>query len=430
MPTFGVCSSGSATGASIDLIGAVGYYCLVSMVLNVDRVPVPAGETRRFRRSPIDRRPAGRNAAMARSGLFASIAIAALWLVQPAAAHVVGERHFVADEASAALRDAKHRSGLRITAWYPAAGSAKAAPIDIGPPGRALFRVGDVAADAAFTADAPGRLRPVILLSHGFGSAARMMGWFGTRLAQDGYVVISVDHPGNNAIDPMTVPGAILWWERAEDLKLALQVVGKDANLGPHLDLAAVGAAGFSAGGFTALLLGGGRADPAHFMAFCRENPQDGVCRPQVEFTVTKADLDQALKDPDVAGAQAHAGDDHSVASVKAVFAMAPALVQAIEPHSLEAIGRPVSIVAGDADVVAPPATNAQVAARLIPGARLELVHGAGHYAFLSTCTAAGMAAAKVCAQAAPQEEAHRVAILRAAELFSRTLPGAQDGAQ
>ncbi len=29
----------------IDLIGAIGYYSLVSMVLNVDRVPLPAGET-------------------------------------------------------------------------------------------------------------------------------------------------------------------------------------------------------------------------------------------------------------------------------------------------------------------------------------------------------------------------------------------------
>jgi 4-carboxymuconolactone decarboxylase len=28
----------------VDLIGAVGYYSLVSMVLNVDRVPLPAGE--------------------------------------------------------------------------------------------------------------------------------------------------------------------------------------------------------------------------------------------------------------------------------------------------------------------------------------------------------------------------------------------------
>jgi 4-carboxymuconolactone decarboxylase len=51
-------SSGHVTGATydrikhrfgergaIDLIGAVGYYSLVSMVLNVDGVPLPAGET-------------------------------------------------------------------------------------------------------------------------------------------------------------------------------------------------------------------------------------------------------------------------------------------------------------------------------------------------------------------------------------------------
>jgi 4-carboxymuconolactone decarboxylase len=29
---------------AMDLIGAVGYYCLVSFVLNVDRYPLPAGE--------------------------------------------------------------------------------------------------------------------------------------------------------------------------------------------------------------------------------------------------------------------------------------------------------------------------------------------------------------------------------------------------
>jgi 4-carboxymuconolactone decarboxylase len=30
---------------AVDLIGAVGYYSLVSMVLNVDGVPLPPGET-------------------------------------------------------------------------------------------------------------------------------------------------------------------------------------------------------------------------------------------------------------------------------------------------------------------------------------------------------------------------------------------------
>jgi hypothetical protein len=29
---------------AMDLIGVVGYYCLVSFILNVDRVPVPGGD--------------------------------------------------------------------------------------------------------------------------------------------------------------------------------------------------------------------------------------------------------------------------------------------------------------------------------------------------------------------------------------------------
>jgi predicted dienelactone hydrolase len=350
---------------------------------------------------------------------LASIACAASILTTQATAHPAGERHLTTNEPSAAIRDANHNPALRIIVWYPAEDTAKATPIDIGPPGQPLFQVGDTAPNAPF---ALGRPRPVILLSHGFGGTARMIGWFGVRLAEDGYIVISVDHPGNNGLDPMTVAGAILPWERAEDLKLALQYVSKDGTLGPHMDLTKVAAAGFSAGGFTALVLGGARADSTHLMAFCQQNPEDGLCRPQVEFTVTEADRTKTLQNPEVAASEARAENDHSLASIKAVFVMAPALIQCIQPHSLETIHHPVWIVAGDADTVAAPALNAQVAAHLIPGAGLDLIQGAGHYAFLSTCTPAGIAKAKLCKLAGPQEEAHRLAISRAEKLFSHAL--------
>jgi hypothetical protein len=60
---------------------------------------------------------------------------------------------------------------------------------------------------------------------------------------------------------------------------------------------------------------------------------------------------------------------------------------------------------------VTPSATNAEVAARLIPHAQLEMVPRAGHCAFLSTCTPTALASARVCALARPQEPAHRLAI-------------------
>jgi predicted dienelactone hydrolase len=335
---------------------------------------------------------------------------------------IAGEIHRTTAEPSAAVRDAQHRTELRITVWYPAAGGAAARPVVIGPPQQPTFQVGSAATNAPFVADPAGRLRPVILLSHGFGGTAEVMGWFGMAMAEDGYIVISVDHPGNNAVDQMTVPGAILWWERAEDLKRAIEAVSHDRIIGPHVDLARVGAAGFSAGGFTALVLGGARADPEHLQRFCHEHPDDGVCRPQVEFTVTETEAERSRQDPQVAALEAKAHDDHSLGSVKAVFAMAPALIQGLDPESLRALRRPVTMVAGDADTVAPPATNAQVGARLIPGARLEMVPHVGHYAFLSTCTPNLAASIRVCALAGPQDQAHHLAIEQAKELFARYL--------
>jgi predicted dienelactone hydrolase len=350
-----------------------------------------------------------------------SFFLAFAFVATPACAAPVGERHLLAHTASAALRDAWHSDGLRITVWYPADEGAREAPIDIGPPGHALFRVSLAAADSPFAA---GGKRPVILLSHGFGGSARIMGWFGLRLAADGYVVVGVDHPGNTSMGSMTVPGTVLMWLRADDMRLALQMTEADPAIGPHLDLSRIGAAGFSAGGFTALLLAGARAQPERFAAFCARNPDDGVCRPQAEFPLTAAVRAATLRDPSLAPYVAMAGADHAVPGLRAVVVMAPAIVQGIDPRSLGELSIPVAVVAGDADDVAPPATNAVVVARLVPGARLSAVHGAAHDAFLAPCTDAGRAMVAICnrAETVPgaQAVAQEIAIARAEDLFSR----------
>src|SRR3954452_5087642 len=92
-------------------------------------------------------------------------ALLALWAA-PALAYTVGERRLQATEPAAALRDSQHRTELRITVWYPASPAAVEQDVTIGPPDRALFYVGEAAADAAFADE---KRRPVILLSHGFG---------------------------------------------------------------------------------------------------------------------------------------------------------------------------------------------------------------------------------------------------------------------
>jgi predicted dienelactone hydrolase len=127
-----------------------------------------------------------------------SATLFSLSLPASAAAAMVGERHLVAHEASAALRNASHDDDLRITVWYPAAPGAVEAPLDV-PPGKPLFTPGSAAPNADFE-DA--RQRPVILFSHGFGGTARIMAWFGTALARHGYVVIASITPATMVVTP------------------------------------------------------------------------------------------------------------------------------------------------------------------------------------------------------------------------------------
>ncbi len=347
---------------------------------------------------------------------------AALCLASAAAAEPrpVGERHLETSNPTAALRDDQHRPLVRITVWYPAAEGSVEQSLDLGPAGQPMFYVGSSAPDALF---ADSRRRPVILFSHGFGGTARMMGWFTTVMAQQGYIVIAVDHPGANGLDKMTVAGGTMFWDRPGDLEAALEKVKSDPAISAHMDLKRLGVAGFSAGGFTALAAAGARVDMKHFTDFCASHPDDGVCKPQQEFPVTLDKAMEALNSPELAAEVKHAGDDHSIRGVRAAFAMAPAIIQAMDPASLTAMNTPVAIILGDADPVAPPHTNGGVAARAIPRAQLKALPGVGHYDFLSTCSAAARQAVPLCgAITVPQGQSHFEALQMALNFFGATM--------
>jgi predicted dienelactone hydrolase len=284
-----------------------------------------------------------------------------------------------------------------------------------------LFTPGRAAPNAAFEDQ---RRHAVILFSHGFGGTARVMAWFGTALARHGYVVVAVDHPGNNARDTMTIGGAVLYWERPRDLAVALARVENEPSLASHLDPGRLGVAGFSAGGFTSLAAAGARVDVQRFRQFCTAHPDDGVCAPQKEFSLSRADAERFLAEPAIAEEAAHADDAFAVPGVKAVFVMAPAIIQSFDPETLKDLRLPVGIILGDADRVAPAATNGEVAAAAIPGARLRVLPGVGHYDFLADCTPAGDAALSFCPTAVPRPATHEAAIRDALALFDAALGG------
>ena len=356
------------------------------------------------------------------------VAAALAVLSSAAMAATVGEAHLRATSPTGALRNASHDADLRVTIWYPATNDAVETPRRIGPPDQPLYEGGS-ASDDALLATSPLKL-PVILLSHGFGGSARMMSWFGTEVARAGYLVVAVDHPGNNGRDPMTGPGAVLWWDRADDLHEAWNAVRSDPRFARRVDPSRLGVAGFSAGGFAALVAAGARIDLAQFDLFCIDHPEDSVCLPQAELKgVSGKDRRVMFDTPAMKEAESQASGDHSIPGVRSAFVLAPALVQALAPDGLRDVSVPTDIMLGSADRVAPPATNGEVAARLIPKAKLVVLDHVGHYDFLANCTEAGQIAKPTCRFDVPQNETHHAAILEALAFFASTLrPDALDG--
>jgi predicted dienelactone hydrolase len=310
---------------------------------------------------------------------------------------------------------------LATTVWYPAAGGATMTDHPIGPPEAPLF-VGGRWADGAPIA--AGR-HPLVLLSHGTGGSAESLAWFGRALAARGYIVAGVNHPGNNALEPYTAEGFLIWWERARDLTVVLDALVDDVELGGAIDAARVGAAGLSLGGYTAFVLAGARTDPQRLLDYCASPGAEG-CGDPPEFPNLFARWQELREtDPEFRRLESQAGRSLADPRVGAVFAMAPAIAQAFVPESLNEVRVPVQIVVGVSDPLAPPASNAEYLARHTKGEVTVLPGGVAHYTFLDTCTPHGrQVEPRLCVDApgVDRDAVHREVAELAARWFDRTL--------
>jgi predicted dienelactone hydrolase len=284
-------------------------------------------------------------------------------------------------------RGAEHQE-LRVTVWYPAAENAVERQQVIGPPEAPLLLAGKAAEHAAM---APALNKwPLIVLSHGTGGSAMQMAWLGTALARAGFVAAAVNHPGNNALEPYTAEGFVLWWERATDLSEVLDGMLADPEFGPKIDGSRIGAAGFSIGGYTVLALGGARTDISIIIDLCRKQPDATVCHvPEMKEMGTP---DQMLAAVRRTSGVSLAQSDESFRDprVHAIFAIAPAVGFTLTPDSLHAMRVPVGIVVGAADPIAPPKDNADYIRAHVRGAKETVLPKVAHYTFLDTCTAEG----------------------------------------
>lgn len=305
----------------------------------------------------------------------------------------VTNRAFLSGDAAYDWRGAKTHA-LLTTVWYPADAQVVETQQWVGEPEHAFAMAGRAARDARL-AEAPAKY-PLILLSHGTGGSALMMAWLGTVLAKNGYIAVAVNHPGNNALEDYTVQGFTLGWERAVDLSRVLDGMLADATFGPRIDANRVGAAGFSLGGYTMMVLAGAVASPIDLQQLerqCKAGAWDPLCYSPPEFPgLTQKALALAGSDSAYRAALQKSAESHRDARIRGVFAIAPVDIR-LTKQSLGAISIPVEIVVGAGDPILQPAANAEVLAKNIPRAKLTVYPGGvGHYTFLATCTDAGKA--------------------------------------
>jgi predicted dienelactone hydrolase len=249
--------------------------------------------------------------------------------------------------------------GLAGAIWYPCSGESKLVPLGVlAPP--AEFGLTGVK-DCPVT----GEKLPLVIFSHGRG------GWFGANhdteeaLAEAGFIVAAINHPGDNGNDSSRRDDLSVFGSRPVDMVRLLDFMLRDWKDKAAIDPARIGFFGFSKGGYTGLVLMGIAPDFGRLARVCNEPA--GAC------------------------AQLHSGETppsppHD-ARIKAAVIVDPA-TGAIAQDSLAAIKIPLLYWRSErgGPGVGDGSGTARVADGL-PGKPDVHVVPAGHFAFLAPCS-------------------------------------------
>ena len=214
----------------------------------------------------------------------------------------------------------------------------------------------------------------LIVISHGNG------GWYqghadtARALADAGFAVAALTHPGDNFRD---MSRSTQLTSRAPQLSLLIDYM-TEAWRGPvAINPDRIGAFGFSAGGFTVITAIGGVSDSRAIQSHCVEHPDFFACRLL------------ALQGIDVSAWRPEARDDR----IKAAAIAAIALGFSFTPKSLATVHIPVQLwQAGDDEILPAPYNVEPVRDHLGASPEYHRVEGAMHYDFLQACNP-GMAA-------------------------------------
>lgn len=229
--------------------------------------------------------------------------------------------------------------------------------------------------DAARSEEGQGKHLPLIIISHGAGGSNEGHEDTARALAESGFVVAAITHTGDNYRDESYVRQGRNLTARPRHVSRAIDYMLTAWPAHRQLDPQRIGMFGFSAGGFTALVMAGGRPDLARVEPHCRQQPTAWDC----EYLARNGISAESIQPPPQS---AWTTDAH----VKAAVIAAPAVAYSFEPEGLSQVRIPIQLWSAQRDEIV--TDGADIVRRLLPVApEYHRVDNAGHFAFLAPCS-------------------------------------------
>lgn len=252
-------------------------------------------------------------------------------------------------------------STLAGAIWYPCAAKPQSVPLGslAVPFTNSLEGVKDC--------PVVGAKLPLVVFSHGRG------GWFGLHhdtaeaLADAGFVVAAISHPGDNGNDSSQSETLSGWASRPADMVHLIDFMLKDWKDRDAIDPSKIGLFGFSKGGYTGLVLAGASLDFQRTASYCKDNSR--FCE-QVRSGDVPKNLPRDTR-------------------IKAAVFADPAPTVAFTKNTLSPINIPLQVwrsESGAKDRGVDPEGVARVL-NALPGQPEVHIVPAGHFAFLPPCS-------------------------------------------
>lgn len=250
---------------------------------------------------------------------------------------------------------------ISLAIWYPSLAPFQAR------------NMGAFSQDVASNGAIEGEGLPLVVISHGNGGYKYSHLDTALDLANAGFVVVALTHPGDNYADQSQATDIL---ERPKHVVLALDFMLQNWQQRDHIAPNRVGIFGFSSGGFTALVNIGGTPDMAKVFSHCAAHPTQYAC--------TLVDRDGIGSDQ----APKTASDSMHDRRIRAAVIAAPALGFTFDAAALKKVGIPIQLWRAEDDMIVPhPWYAEQVRVSLPREPDYHVVAQAGHFDFLAPCS-------------------------------------------